>query len=169
MFNQVENSSSPILDWDFCIRYKRVVANTVGWYTYNYMPDGHISTLKVRLFTLLSMFPSLKSCLQRQDTGEWYTFYPNHESYRTLGSKYPLPENADRLDPGEKITGGILHSDSYRNGGEWLDAVHPTGRDGAVTGFIHAEDQYWNGQHHQAPYAFKSISLGRCFCFFVRE
>ena len=47
MFHQVENTSSPILDWDFCFRYRRVVANTVGWYTYNYMPDGHISTLKV--------------------------------------------------------------------------------------------------------------------------
>ena len=59
MFHQVENTSSPILDWDFCIRYKRVVANTVGWYTYNYMPDGHISTLKVRLFNLLSMLSSI--------------------------------------------------------------------------------------------------------------
>ena len=77
-----------------------------------------------------------------------------------MGSQYPLPENADRLDPGHKITGEILYYDSYRNGGEWLDAVHPTGRDGVVTGFIHAEDQYWNGQHHQTPYAFKSISLG---------
>ena len=85
-----------------------------------------------------------------------------------MGSQYPLPENADRLDPGHKITGEILYYDSYRNGGEWLDAVHPTGRDGVVTGFIHAEDQYWNGQHHQTPYAFKSISLGkkcwRCSC-----
>ena len=47
MFHQVENNSSPILDWDFCIRYKRVVADTVGWPTYTYMPDGHISTLQV--------------------------------------------------------------------------------------------------------------------------
>ena len=157
MFHQAENSSSPIDNWDFCIRYRRVVANTVGWYTYNYMPDGHISTLQVNV---LSIFELLQSILQREDTGEWYTFYPNHESYRTVGSQYPLPENADRLDPGHKITGEILYYDSYRNGGEWLDAVHPTGRDGVVTGFIHAEDQYWNGQHHQTPYAFKSIALG---------
>ena len=99
---------------------------------------------------------------KRNDTGEWYTFYPNHESYRTRGSEYPLPENADSLDPGHKITGGILHYDSYRNGGEWLDAVHPTGYDGVVTGFIHAEDQFWNGQTHLGPFAFKSISLGGC-------
>ena len=99
---------------------------------------------------------------KRNDTGEWYTFYPNHESYRTRGSEYPLPENAGSLDPRQKITGGILHYDSYRNGGEWLDAVHPTGYDGVVTGFIHAVDQFWNGHTHQGPFAFKSISLGGC-------
>ena len=37
-----------------------------------------------------------------------------------------------------KVIGGKLQEDSYHNGGEWLDAVHDTGR-GTVTGFIHAE------------------------------
>ena len=65
MFHQVENSSSPIDNWDFCIRYRRVVANTVGWYTYNYMPDGHISTLQVNA---LSIFELLKSILYSEKT-----------------------------------------------------------------------------------------------------
>ena len=33
--------------WDFIITYSMVVENTVGWPNYNWMPDGHISTLQV--------------------------------------------------------------------------------------------------------------------------
>ena len=35
------------------------------------------------------------------------------------------------------MIGGKLQEDSYHNGGEWLDAVHDTGR-GTVTGFVQA-------------------------------
>ena len=34
-------------NWDFIITYSMVVENTVGWPNYNWMPDGHISTLQV--------------------------------------------------------------------------------------------------------------------------
>ena len=55
MFHQVENTSSPISNWDFHIHYKRVVEDRVGWPNYRWMPDGHISTLQVRCSNLLGM------------------------------------------------------------------------------------------------------------------
>ena len=89
-----------------------------------------------------------------------------------------MPEEAKRLDPANAVVGGRyvkskvmatkfnsffrVNKNVYHNGGEWLNAVFPTGKGGKLTGFIHAEDQFWvagqgftgNGK------AFKSISLG---------
>ena len=63
IFHQQEDTSSPIRwtgqnieyfynnivyrNWDFLITYSMVVENTVGWPNYNWMPDGHISTVQV--------------------------------------------------------------------------------------------------------------------------
>ena len=55
MFHQVENTSSPISNWDFHIHYKRLVEDRVDWPNYRWMPDGHISTLQVRCSNLLGM------------------------------------------------------------------------------------------------------------------
>ena len=92
---------------------------------------------------------------QDPGSGQWFTFYPNHESYRTRGLDSPLPELALALDPATKvhsaaaaavavvviavaqILGGRRDGDFYNNGGEWLDAVHATGPPGSgvLTGY----------------------------------
>ena len=48
MFLQYEEEEDPILRWSwrFLTDYQ-VVENVVGWPSYNFMPDGHISTLRV--------------------------------------------------------------------------------------------------------------------------
>ena len=48
MFLQYEEEDEPILRWSwrFLTDYQ-VVENVVGWPSYNWMPDGHISTLRV--------------------------------------------------------------------------------------------------------------------------
>ena len=50
----------------------------------------------------------------------------------------------------------------YNNGGQWLNAVFPTGSHNQVTGFVHAEDHYWlPGQGFTGGgRAYKSIVLG---------
>ena len=48
MFNQVEDDSNPVEDWSW--RFKtsfKVVSDIIGWPNYKWMPDGHISSLKV--------------------------------------------------------------------------------------------------------------------------
>ena len=85
MFHQDEDTSSIINDWTWNIRYQRIVDNDVGWPTYNWMPDGHISTI------------------WDNETGYWYTFYPNHESYRTRAVETPLPDFAEELNPTHKV------------------------------------------------------------------
>ena len=48
IFNQNEDTSSPVENWDWkWTKNISVVANNVGWPIYNWMPDGHISPLKV--------------------------------------------------------------------------------------------------------------------------
>ena len=95
-------------------------------------------------------------CAQDPGSGQWFTFYPNHETYRTRGLDSPLPELARALDPATKvhsaaavvvvaaavtavaqILGGRRDGDFYNNGGEWLDAVHATGPPGSgvLTGY----------------------------------
>ena len=93
-------------------------------------------------------------CAQDPASGQWFTFYPNHETYRTRGLDSPLPELAQALDPATKvhsavvvvvvvvtavaqILGGRRDGDFYNNGGEWLDAVHATGPPGSgvLTGY----------------------------------
>ena len=101
-------------------------------------------------------------CAQDPASGQWFTFYPNHETYRTRGLDSPLPELARALDPATKvhsaaaavvvvaaavavvvvtavaqILGGRRDGDFYNNGGEWLDAVHATGPPGSgmLTGY----------------------------------
>ena len=56
-----------------------------------------------------------------------------------------------------------LEYDAYNNGGEWLNAVFPTGLTQQLTGFVHAEDQFWiDGQGFTGHgKAFKSIALGK--------
>ena len=85
MFHQKENITSPVDNWNFTILSTEVVENTINWPNYRWMPDGHISTL------------------QDPFSGDWYTFYPNHESYRSI-SWSPLPENALLLDPKDKVS-----------------------------------------------------------------
>ena len=48
MFLQYEEDDDPILQWSwrFLTDYQ-VVENVVGWPSYKYMPDGHLSTLRV--------------------------------------------------------------------------------------------------------------------------
>ena len=46
-------------NWDFIMTYSMVVENTVGWPNYNWMPDGHISTLQVHPLTDIDMFQIL--------------------------------------------------------------------------------------------------------------
>ena len=48
MFLQYEDDEEPILKWSwrFLTDYQ-VVENVVGWPQYRWMPDGHISTLRV--------------------------------------------------------------------------------------------------------------------------
>ena len=99
---------------------------------------------------------------QDSDTGYWYTFYPNDESYRSRGQHTPLPEFAVALDPTVKVIGGRVQEDSYHNGREWLNAVFNTGA--GVTGFVHAEDHYWDGSSWNGNgKAYKSVSLGKIF------
>ena len=66
-----------------------------------------------------------------------------------------------------QIIGGLEYKDSYHNGGEWLNAVFLTNPDTrGVTGFVHAEDHYWDSNIKDFTgngKAFKSISLGKIF------
>ena len=64
------------------------------------------------------------------------------------------------MNPTGKVIGGRVEEDSYHNGGEWLNAVFHTGA--GVTGFVHAEDHYWDGEKLLSDgKAYKSISLGK--------
>merc|ERR1712142_1230562 len=125
MFQQSENTSSPVEDWSWVSSETTTVPNHVGWPAYRWMPDGHISTL------------------QDPSTHSWYIFYPNSGSYRTVGSS-PLPEDSSHLHPDTPVIGGKVYNDVYNNGGQWLNAVFPTGSNNQVTGFVHAEDHYWS-------------------------
>ena len=53
-------------------------------------------------------------------------------------------------------------TDSYNNGGEWLNSVFLTGPGGQLTGFVHAEDRFWvSGQGFTGRgRAYKSVALG---------
>ena len=49
MFDQSENTSRPAEAWSWVITSSTItVPNHVGWPNYNWMPDGHISTLQVQ-------------------------------------------------------------------------------------------------------------------------
>ena len=155
MFQQSEETSSPVTDWSWrFLSEASVVENTVGWPTYQWMPDGHISTIRVtflgrKYFSLYEMF--------YQGNKTWLTFYPNHESYRAKGPS-PFPEDAVKLLPSSKILGGKSSQERYNNGGEWLNSVFQTGPGKHLTGFVHAEYHYTEqgqGKVH------KSISLGQ--------
>ena len=144
MFLQYEDETDPILRWSwrFLTDYQ-VVENVVGWPSYRWMPDGHISTLR------------------NTEAADWITFYPNSASYRARGPS-PLPELSESLEPSNGVIGGVLDYDVYHNGGEWLDSIFLTDRQRGLTGFVHAEDHYWvegEGLTGQGK-AFKSISLG---------
>ena len=48
MFHQTEETSSPVTNWSWrLLTQPTVVENTVGWPTYRWMPDGHLSTIRV--------------------------------------------------------------------------------------------------------------------------
>ena len=48
MFLQRENDTDPIENWSWRLKTEyEIVPNKVGWPHYNWMPDGHFSTLKV--------------------------------------------------------------------------------------------------------------------------
>ena len=48
MFLQIENDTDPIENWSWRLKTEyKIVPNKVGWPHYNWMPDGHFSTLKV--------------------------------------------------------------------------------------------------------------------------
>jgi len=143
LFLQQEEEGA--LPWSFTLGEPSTVPNVLGWPEYNWMPDGHIS----------SMFYN--------DSGaeEWVVFYPNSKSYRGSGES-PLPELQEALVPRHEVLGGKIEEDVYNNGGEWLDAVHTTGvwPQQTLTGFVHAEDHFWSdGQFNGHGKAWKSISL----------
>ena len=49
IFSQEEDTHSPIESWGWkWTKDVTIVPNNVGWPSYNYMPDGHISGLKAR-------------------------------------------------------------------------------------------------------------------------
>ena len=144
LFSEKYDASSPAQNWSWeWLEKISIVENTVGWPAYQWMPDAHMSAVK------------------DEDNDAWYTFYPNSGSYRTRGS-LPFPDWAEELDPLEAVVGGPrVEEDVYDNGGDWLMAIHPTGPGQSITGFIHAEDHYWNEDQGFPGYkAYKSISLG---------
>ena len=50
IFIQEENTEDPIENWGWTWTNPiEIVPNRVGWPSYKYMPDGHISTIKVVL------------------------------------------------------------------------------------------------------------------------
>ena len=49
MFRQWELTYSPVRNWGWRIRNTQTVQNRIGWPSYRWMPDGHISTIKVSL------------------------------------------------------------------------------------------------------------------------
>ena len=54
-----------------------------------------------------------------------------------------------------------MSQDIYNNGGQWLNAVFHTGPSYSLIGFVHAEDQYWDGANFNGNgKAYKSIELG---------
>ena len=55
IFIQEENTEHPIENWGWTwTKDIEVVPNKVGWPSYKYMPDGHISTIKVIFILSLS-------------------------------------------------------------------------------------------------------------------
>ena len=57
IFIQEENTDHPIENWGWTwTKEIEVVPNKVGWPSYKYMPDGHISTIKVSfIFYVISL------------------------------------------------------------------------------------------------------------------
>ena len=47
---------------------------------------------------------------------------------RTRSPESPLPEAVSGLEPGTRVTGGVIRQDLYHNGGEWLYGVFRTGQ-----------------------------------------
>ena len=55
IFTQEEDTDNPIEDWGWTwTKGIEIVPNNVGWPSYKYMPDGHISSIKV-----VSIFSSI--------------------------------------------------------------------------------------------------------------
>ena len=144
MFLQYEDERDPVERWSWrLLTDYQVVEDVVGWPSYRFMPDGHISTLR------------------EPGTDDWISFYPNSASYRARGPG-PLPELSETLQPRHGVIGGVLDYDVYHNGGEWLDSVFQTDLQRGLTGFVHAEDHYWVEGEGLTGHgkAYKSISLG---------
>ncbi|XP_023336347.1 uncharacterized protein LOC111707468 [Eurytemora carolleeae] len=139
LFTTIYPDNNSAINWTWSLPgvVAETVLNNVGWPTYSWMPDGHLSTLK------------------DSKTGEWIIFYPNHESFRTTG-QVPLPDKSRKLSPPHKIAGGKLSSDAYNNGGMWLMSAHLSDPEGSMVGFFHTEDQYPGA----GGMAFKSVALG---------
>jgi len=139
LFHQYEDQDTEPQAWEFTLLNASQVDNSLDWPAYQWMPDGHLSTLWVNR------------------TNQWVLFYPNSETYRSVGTT-PLPDDQLTLEPTSTVLGGKLAFDSYNNGGEWLNSVHDLGA--SLVGFVHAEDQYWEDGHLAGGgKAFKSVSL----------
>ena len=122
IFIQEETTDNPIKDWGWkWTKDIDIVPNNVGWPSYKYMPDGHISAIKVfsRLSNLIWTFYFKRlGCIiwnirvvlinfwQKIEESEevWYIYYPNSGSYRTIGHS-PLSEATEVLDPNNVIIG----------------------------------------------------------------
>jgi hypothetical protein len=109
-------SSSPVA--------ARNTANIPYWWLY---PDGHLSAL-----------PSGNA------TYPWMMFWPEFNSYRTLGTG-PSPEAQKVLSPSGPVFGGESSLNRWDNGGSWLASVHRL-PNGNLVGFYHAEDHWYPHQ-----------------------
>ena len=82
MFLQAENASSQPRDWSWTFLTSIQTVEDRGWPHYPWMPDGHISSLQVRRAVTMSKRRQYEYQSYVQVNNIWYTFFPNHESFR---------------------------------------------------------------------------------------
>src|SRR5262249_45826120 len=131
-------TQSPSNSWSFQLGTPSVVGNAAGVPTYPWFPDGNISVLRTA------------------DNSRWLMFWPEWESYRTVGASQ-FPEDQTALAPFGRVFGGATAPNGcgWDNGGSWLMSVHRVGAQ--LIAFYHAED-HWCGGVNPGIFAYKSMA-----------
>lgn len=87
-------------------------------------------------------------------------FWSEAANYRTISTKSPFFEDAEKVEPNKCIFGGAFKGKGFNNGGAWLMSVnrHPVKGGTNLVGYYHVQDNYQDPLSGAAA-AWKSIGV----------